>query len=396
MTAPIPNRNDKFSFGLWTTGWTAKDQFGDPTRPPLELTAHIRKLAELGAWGFTFHDNDVVPFDATPADRERIIGQLKAVTDETGLVIEMITTDTFAHPLFKDGAFTSNDRGVRRYGLRKVLTNVDLAAELGASTFVMWGGREGAEYDGSKDLLAAHQRYAEGIDTVAGYIKDKGYDLKIALEPKPNEPRGNIFLPSIGHALAFIEQLEHKDIIGINPETGHEQMATLNYTHGLAQALWAGKLFHIDLNGQRSIKYDQDLVFGHGDLFSAFATVDLIENGFPSGGPRYDGPRHFDYKPSRTEDFDGVWESAKANMATYLLLKERAQAFRADPEVQEALEASGVLELSQPTIGEGETLADLLADRSAYEDFDVEGVAARGFGFVRLNQLALEHALGAR
>jgi xylose isomerase len=306
----------------------------------------------------------------------------------------MITTDTFAPPLFKDGAFTSNDRGVRRYGLRKVLTNVDLAAELGASTFVMWGGREGAEYDGSKDLLAAHQRYAEGIDTVAGYIKDKGYDLKIALEPKPNEPRGNIFLPSIGHALAFIEQLEHKDIIGINPETGHEQMATLNYTHGLAQALWAGKLFHIDLNGQHGPMYDQDLVFGHGDLISAFFTVDLLENGFPSKPGAFQGARHFDYKPSRTEHEKGQYDAAAANMEMYLMLKERAVAYRQDPEVQEALAYSGIEELAQPTLGEGESLADLIADPGAYEEFDVDAAGARNYGFVRLQQLAMQHLLG--
>ena len=203
-------------------------------------------------------------------------------------------------------------------------------------------------------------------------------------------------LGKIGHALALISTLENEDIVGLNPETGHEQMAGLNYTTGLAQALWANKLFHIDLNGQRSIKYDQDLVFGHGDLLSAFFTVDLIENGFPSGGPKYDGPRHFDYKPSRTESFKGVWESAEANIRTYLMLKERAIAFREDPEVQEALEEAGVYELSQPTLAEGETLSDLLNDPTAFEELDVDEVASRGFGFVRLNQLALEHAIGAR
>lgn len=393
MTAPTPTRDDKFSFGLWTTGWQAQDQFGSATRPPLQLSAHIRKLAELGAWGFTFHDNDIVPFDATPAEREAILTELKDVTEETGLVIEMVTTDTFAHPVFKDGAFTSNDRSVRRFGLRKVLANVDLAAELGATTFVMWGGREGSEYDGSKDLLAAHQRYAEGIDTVAGYIKDKGYDLRIGLEPKPNEPRGNIFLPTVGHALAFIEQLEHGDIVGINPETGHEQMATLNYTHGLAQALWADKLFHIDLNGQRGLKYDQDLVFGHGDLLSAFFTVDLLENGFVANpdGPRYTGPKHFDYKPSRTEHLNGVWESAQACMQTYLMLADKAKAFRADPRVHEAWHRAGVDSLAEPTLDAGESIADFLARE---EDFDVTAAAERDYGFVRLNQLALEHLIG--
>jgi len=392
----MPTPEDKFSFGLWTVGWEARDQFGDATRAAIDPVESVHRLAELGASFVTFHDDDVVPFGSDDAERERILTRFKGALAETGVQVEMVTTNTFTHPIFKDGAFTSNDRRVRRYGLRKVVRNVDLAAELGAKTFVMWGGREGAEYDSAKDLYAAHERYAEGIDAVAGYIKEKGYDLRIALEPKPNEPRGDILLPTVGHALGFIAKLQHGDIVGLNPEVGHEQMAGLNYTTGIALALWAGKLFHIDLNGQKSIKYDQDLVFGHGDLFSAFGTVDLLENGFPSGGPRYTGPIHFDYKPSRTEDIPGVWESAAANMSTYLILKERAQAFRADPEVQEALELSGVYELAEPTIGVDETLADLLADRSAFEELDIEAVGSRGYHFVRLNQLALEHALGAR
>ena len=391
-----PTPEDRFSFGLWTVGWPARDQFGDATRPDLDPVESVHRLAELGASYVTFHDDDVVPFGSDDAARDKVMARFKDALAETGIEVEMVTTNTFTHPIFKDGAFTSNDRRVRRYGLRKIVRNVDLAAELGAKTFVMWGGREGAEYDAAKDLYAAHERYAEGIDTVAAYIKEKGYDLRIALEPKPNEPRGDILLPTVGHALALIARLENGDIVGLNPEVGHEQMAGLNYTTGIAQALWAEKLFHIDLNGQRSIKYDQDLVFGHGDLFSAFATVDLLVNGFPGGGPRYEGPIHFDYKPSRTEDMQGVWDSAAANMATYILLADRARAFRADPEVQEALESSGVLELSQPTLAEGETLADLLADRSAFEDLDVDAVGKRGFGFVRLNQLALEHAIGAR
>ncbi|GLY14594.1 xylose isomerase [Kineosporia rhizophila] len=391
-----PTPADRFSFGLWTVGWPGQDQFGSASRADLDPVESVHKLAELGAAHVTFHDDDVVPFGSSAADRDKILERFKGALTETGVTVEMVTTNTFSHPIFKDGAFTSNDRRVRRYGLRKVIRNVDLAAELGADTFVMWGGREGAEYDSAKDLNAAHDRYAEGIDTVAAYIKEKGYGLRIAIEPKPNEPRGDILLPTVGHALGLIAKLQHGDIVGLNPEVGHEQMAGLNYTTGIAQALWAGKLFHIDLNGQKSIKYDQDLVFGHGDLFSAFATVDLIENGFPGGGPTYDGPRHFDYKPSRTEDKQGVWDSAAANMSSYLLLAERAKAFRADPEVQEALEYSGVLELSQPTLAEGETLADLLADKSAYEDLDVDAVAERGFGFVRLNQLAMEHAVGAR
>jgi xylose isomerase len=394
--ASQPTREDRFSFGLWTVGWPARDPFGEPTRPDLDPVESVHRLSELGAWGVTFHDDDLIPFGTAPDERDRIIARFKAALDETGIVVPMMTTNLFTHPVFKDGAFTSNDRGVRRFALRKVLRNLDLAAELGAKTYVFWGGREGAEVDTAKDIQAALDRYREGIDLLAAYVKEQGYGIRFAIEPKPNEPRGDILLPTLGHALAFIAELEHGDIVGINPEVGHEQMAGLNYTAGIAQALWAGKLFHIDLNGQRGIKYDQDLVFGHGDLLSAFATVDLLEHGAPGGGPGYDGPRHFDYKPLRTEDVEGVWVSAAANMRTYLLLKERAAAFRADPEVAEALAVSGVADLGKPTLNPGETLADLAADRSAFEDYDATKAGERGYGFVRLNQLALEHLLGAR
>ncbi len=385
-----------FSFGLWTTGWTGQDQFGSASRAHRNPADDVRKLAELGAWGFTFHDDDVVPFGSDDATRAKLLGQVKDAAEETGLTIEMVTTNLFSHPVFKDGGVTSNDRSVRRFALRKVLRNVDLTAELGAKTFVMWGGREGSEYDGAKDLHAALERYREGVDLIASYIKEKGYDIKIALEPKPNEPRGDIFLPTVGHALGFIAELEHGDIVGLNPETGHEQMAGLNYTHGLAQALWADKLFHIDLNGQRSIKFDQDLVFGHGDLLSAFFTVDLVENGFPASpnAPRYTGPRHFDYKPSRTETVEGVWDSARANMETYSLLAAKAKAYREDPEVKVAMEQAGLFELATPTLAAGETVADLLADTASFEDYDADAAAQRSFGFVRLNQLALKHLIG--
>ncbi|OYO16719.1 xylose isomerase [Enemella evansiae] len=388
-----PTPDDRFSFGLWTVGWTGTDPFGVETRAALDPWEYAARLAELGAWGITFHDNDVFPFDADDATRAKRVAQLKDVADKAGLVIEMVTTNTFTHPVFKDGGFTSNDRAVRRFGLRKVLKNVDLAAELGAETFVMWGGREGSEYDSSKDFHAAFERYKEGLDTVAAYIKAKGYDLVIALEPKPNEPRGDIFLPSVGHALALIAELDNGDIVGLNPETGHEQMAGLNYNHGLAQALFSGKLFHIDLNGQHGLKFDQDLVFGHGDLLSAFFTVDLLVNGFPASpdGPRYTGPIHFDYKPSRTEGMEGVWESAAANMETYLMLKDKALAFRADPEVQETMKASGVLELAQPTLSDGESVEAFLAQQ---EDFDVAAAANREYHFVKLHQLALRHLIG--
>ena len=394
---PTPTPADKFSFGMWTLGWTAQDPFGGPTRPPLDNPAAIRKLAELGVWGITFHDDDIFPFESTDAQRQKAIDDLKAATDETGIVVEMVTTNLFSHPVFKDGGFTSNDRGVRRFALRKVLRNLDLAAELGATTFVMWGGREGAEYDSAKDINAALERYREAVNFLGDYVVDKGYNIRFAIEPKPNEPRGDILLPTIGHALAFINSLERPELVGLNPEVGHEQMAGLNFTAGIAQALYHDKLFHIDLNGQRGIKYDQDLVFGHGDLHNAFSLVDLLENGSPNGGPSYDGPRHFDYKPSRTEDEDGVWESVKANMSMYLMLKGRAAAFRADPEVQEALTAARVYELGQATLGEGESVEDLRGDKSAYEDFDADAYfGGKGFGFVRLQQLATEHLLGAR
>jgi xylose isomerase len=393
---PQPTREDHFSFGLWTVGWPAADPFGTATRPALDPVETVHRLSDLGAWGVTFHDDDLIPFGSDAAERDRVVTRFKAALEETGLVVPMMTTNLFTHPVFKDGAFTSNDRGVRRFALRKVIRNLDLAAELGAKTYVFWGGREGAEVDSGKDIAAALDRYREGIDLLAAYVKEQGYGIRFAIEPKPNEPRGDILLPTLGHALAFIAQLEHGDIVGVNPEVGHEQMAGLNYTAGIAQALWADKLFHIDLNGQRGIKYDQDLVFGHGDLMNAFSTVDLLENGAPGGGPRYDGPRHFDYKPLRTEDIDGVWASAAANMSTYLLLKERAAAFRADPEVAEALAVSGVADLAKPTLNSGETVADLKADRGAYEDYDAVKAGERGYGFVRLNQLALEHLLGAR
>ena len=392
-----PTRDDKFSFGLWTVGYNGSDPFGGPTRPPLDVVEAVTRLAELGAYGLTFHDDDLFAFGSSDADRQKQIDRLKQALEDTGLIVPMVTTNLFSAPVFKDGGFTSNDRGVRRFAMRKAMRQLELGVELGAKTFVMWGGREGAEYDSAKDIRGALERYREAVNVFAQYVTDKGYDIRFAIEPKPNEPRGDILLPTVGHAMAFIETLEKPELFGVNPEVGHEQMAGLNFTSGIAQALYQGKLFHIDLNGQRGIKYDQDLVFGHGDLANAFALVDLLENGGANGGPSYDGPRHFDYKPSRTEDITGVWDSAAANMRTYLLLKERAAAFRADPEVQEALAASRVAQISEPTMAVGESYDDLLADRSAYEEFDADSYfGGKGFGFVRLNQLALEHLLGAR
>ncbi|WP_326819259.1 xylose isomerase [Streptosporangium sp. NBC_01639] len=382
MSDYTPTPQDRFTFGLWTVGWQARDQFGDASRAPLDPVESVHRLAELGAYGVTFHDDDLL---AVEPDRDRAVERFKKALAETGMKVPMATTNLFTHPVFKDGGFTSNDREVRRYALRKVMRNLDLAAELGATTYVCWGGREGAESGAAKDIRAALSRYKEGMDLLTSYVIDKGYDIRFAIEPKPNEPRGDILLPTVGHALAFINELEHSELVGLNPEVGHEEMAGLNFAHGIAQALWHGKLFHIDLNGQHGTRYDQDLVFGHGDVKNAFFLVDLLENG------GYDGPRHFDYKPLRTEDAEDVWVSAAANMRTYLILKEKVKAFRADPEVAEALAASRVAELSEPTLAPGETLEDLHRD-----DFDVERAAARGFHFSRLNQLAMEHLLGVR
>jgi xylose isomerase len=400
--ATQPSKADKFTFGLWTVGWQAADPFGDATRPALDPVESVHRLAELGAYGVTFHDDDLIPFGSNDSERDKHIARFQEALAETGLVVPMATTNLFKHPVFKDGAFTSNDRDIRRYALRKVMRNLDLAAQLGAKTYVFWGGREGAESDAAKDIRAALDRYREGIDMLAEYVIDQGYGIRFAIEPKPNEPRGDILLPTVGHALGFIAGLQHHEMVGLNPEVGHEQMAGLNFAAGIAQALWAGKLFHIDLNGQRGIKFDQDLVFGHGDLVNAFFLVDLLEFGAGRGsgpdgkGSIYDGPRHFDYKPARTEDINGVWASAAANMRTYLLLKERAAAFRADPEVQAALAAARVGELATPTLGDGESYRDLLADQSAFENFDVETAGARGLGAVHLTQLAIEHLMGAR
>ncbi|WP_432087879.1 xylose isomerase [Streptomyces sp. bgisy095] len=383
-----PAPADRFTFGLWTVGWQGRDPFGEATRPALDPVEAVERLAGLGAYGVTFHDDDLIPFGAPESEREAVVKRFREALDRTGLAVPMATTNLFTHPVFKDGAFTANDRDVRRFALRKTLRNIDLAAELGAGVYVAWGGREGAESGAAKDVRVALDRMKEAFDLLGQYVTEQGYDLRFAIEPKPNEPRGDILLPTIGHALAFIERLERPDLVGVNPETGHEQMAGLNFPHGIAQALWAGKLFHIDLNGQSGIKYDQDFRFGAGDLRQAFWLVDLLETA------GYDGPRHFDFKPVRTDGFDGVWESAKNCMRNYLILKERSAAFRADPDVVAALDASRLPELAVPTAANG--LAGLLADPTAYETFDADAAAERSMAFERLDQLALEHLLGVR
>jgi xylose isomerase len=386
MNSYTPTKNDKFSFGLWTVGWEGVDVFGTAVRAPLDPVLAVEKLAELGAAAISFHDDDLVPDDAR---RQQTLERFTKALGDTGLVVEMATTNLFSHPVFKDGGLTANDRDVRRYALAKVLRNVDLAAELGAKTYVLWGGREGAESGGSKDIRSALDRYKESMDLLTAYVRERGYDLRFAIEPKPNEPRGDILLPTIGHAISFINDLADPDLVGINPEVGHEQMAGLNYAHGIAQALWHGKLFHIDLNGQHGPRFDQDLRFGAGNLREAFWTVDTLLG--TDDRPGYDGYVHFDYKPPRTEDLDGVWETARGCMRNYLILRDKVQAFRSDPEVIKALEAARVGELAVPTLAAGETLEEL---RKA--TYDPEALAARGLGFELLDQLAMDHLLGVR
>ena len=382
----LPTKDDRFSFGLWTVGWRGVDVFGGAVRPPLDPVAAVHKLAELGAAAVTFHDDDVVPDESTRA--ETLDRFTKALAD-TGMGVEMVTTNLFGHPVFKDGGLTANDRAVRRYALAKVLRNLDLAAELGAGTYVLWGGREGAESGAAKDVAAALDRYREALNILCDYVREQGYDIRFALEPKPNEPRGDILLPTIGHALAFIYTLAEPDRVGLNPEVGHEEMAGLNYAHGIAQAMWQDKLFHIDLNGQHGPRFDQDLRFGAGNLRGAFWTVDVLEGA--GTGRAYNGYIHFDYKPPRTEDVDDVWETARACMRNYLILRERVRAFRADPEVRDALEAARVDELAEPTLADGEALADLRS-----EQHDLATLATRGMHFERLDQLAMEHLIGTR
>ena len=382
-----PTRDDRFSFGLWTVGHPGMDPFGDPVREWLDPVETVHRLSDLGAYGVTFHDDDLLPpgSDGSVGDRAKALERFRRALDETGMTVPMATTNLFRHPVFREGAFTANDPAVRRHALRKTLANIDVAAQLGAKVYVCWGGREGCESD-TKDVRAALDRYKEAIDLLCAYVLERGYDLRFALEPKPNEPRGDIFLPTIGHGLAFIERLDHPELVGLNPEVGHEQMAGLNFHHGVAQALWAGKLFHIDLNAQRGPRYDQDLRFGAEDQKGAFFLVDLLERG------GYEGPRHFDARAYRTEDATGVWEFARGCMRTYLILKERAAAFRADPVVVEAVAAAGVPDLATPTLRPGETLDDLRAE----EGFDPDAAARQGRGYERLDQLVVDHLLGVR
>ena len=387
-----PTPDDRFSFGLWTVGNPGRDPFGAPTRAASEPARLVAKLAECGAWGVNLHDEDLVPFGSSAAERDRIVGDFKAALEEHGLVVPMATTNLFGHPVFKDGAFTSNDPAVRAFALRKVMDGIDLGVELGAKTYVFWGGREGSEADACRDPRDAIARLRDAVDFLCAYVQDNGYDLVFALEAKPNEPRGDIYLPTTGHMLHFISTLQHPGMVGVNPEVAHEHMAGLSFVHAVAQAMECDKLFHIDLNAQRIGRYDQDLRFGSEDLKQAFLLVRLLESTAGGGRPRYTGPRHFDAHAYRTEDDAGVWEFAKGCMRTYKLLHERARAFDADPEVQELL-----VQPSDPQTAallSGYTPEKVAALRAL--DIDAAALGAAGLGYERLDQLMVEHMLGAR
>jgi xylose isomerase len=385
--ALTPRPEHRFSFGLWTVGHPGRDPFGEVVRSPLDPAETVRRLADLGAYGVSFHDDDLVRPEDSPSEQEAVVKRFRSALDETGMVVSMATTNLFWHPVFKDGAFTANDPEVRRLALAKTMRALDLGAEFGAPTYVFWGGREGVEAVAAKPLAAALDRYKEAIDFLCGYVVDRGYRMRFALEPKPNEPRGDTFLPTVGHMLAFIERLDRPDMVGLNPEVAHETMAGLSFTHAVAQALWAGKLFHIDLNAQRIGRYDQDLRFGSEGIKDAFFTVALLES---SG---YEGPRHFDARPYRVETGEGVWEFAAGCMRTYLALAEKARRFTQDPEIASALDEASVPELTQPTVGPYSRDA---ADRLLAEAHDLDRLAGRGYRNDHLDQLVIDLILGLR
>jgi xylose isomerase len=379
-----PRPEDKFTFGLWTVGNTGRDPFGEPVRKPISPVEIVHLLAEAGAYGVNFHDNDLVPIDATPAERDQIVRDFKAALKETGLVVPMATTNLFTDPAFKDGAFTANDPQVRAYALHKTMRAIDLGVECGASTYVFWGGREGVESDAAKDPAEAIKRFREALNFLCAYAKDQGYNLKFALEPKPNEPRGDIYLATVGHALALIATLDDPAMVGVNPEVAHETMAGLNFLHGVAQAWEAGKLFHIDLNDQAPGRYDQDFRFGAVNPKVAFFLVKFLED------VGYDGPRHYDAHAYRTESYEGVKDFARGCMRTYLILKEKARQWNADAEIQ-ALVAEIQGGDQSPFVYSRET-ATQLKERS----FDRVALGARGMPYERLDQLTVELLLGAR
>src|SRR5437660_9250416 len=384
--AYTPRPEHRFTFGLWTVGNLGRDPFGDPVRPPLAPVHIVRKLAQLGAYGVNLHDNDLVPRDASPAERDQIVREFKQALADTGMRVPMATTNLFSDPAFRDGAFTSNDARVRAYALQKTMAAIDLGVELGATTYVCWGGREGVETNAAKDPRAALGWYRDAINYLCDYVRSQRYDLRFALEAKPNEPRGDIFLPTTGHMLAFIATLAHPEMVGVNPEAAHEQMAGLDFSHGVAQALDAGKLFHIDLNGQTIGRFDQDLRFGSDDPKGAFFLVKLLEDA------RWPGMRHFDSHAYRTEDAAGVWAFAAGSMRTYLILKAKVERFHRDPEIRQ------ILEELRARGGGGERLV-FSAERARgleREAFDLPALRARGYAYERLDQLTMELLLGVR
>jgi xylose isomerase len=382
-----PTPDDHFTFGLWTVGNRGRDPFGHETRPPIDPVEAVRRLSELGAYGVNFHDDDLVPPGSSAAERDAIVARFRLALRDEGMQVPMATTNLFSQPIFKDGAFTANDPKVRRFALRKTLDAIDLGAELGAGVYVMWGGREGVECDAAIDVPAALDCYAEAVNACCAYITEQGYEMEIALEPKPNEPRGQLLLPTVGHALAFIHELEFPDMVGLNPEFAHETMSGLSFHHGVAQALWSDKLFHIDLNGQVPSKYDQDFRFGSEGVKDAFYLVKLLEES------EWQGMRHFDAHAYRTEDVEGVWEFARGCMRTYLILRDKARRFAEDEQIQDALATAMVAQLSLPTLPEP---PETRFTKLRAESFDVDDLAERGYGHERLDQLVTELLLGVR
>lgn len=385
-----PQKSDKFTFGLWTVSNVGRDPFGEPVRPPMDPQHAVAKLAELGAWGVNFHDNDLVPFDATPQERDQIVSGFKQALQEHGIVVPMATTNLFAHPIFRDGAFTSSDSKVRAFALQKTMRAIDLGAELGAQTYVFWGGREGSEVDSYRDPREAVKYFREAINFLSEYVLDQGYNMRFALEPKPNEPRSDLYFPTVGHMLGFIPTLDHPDMVGVNPEFAHETMAGLNFVHGVAQALEAGKLFHIDLNDQVIGRYDQDFRFGSENPKRAFLLVKLLEDA------GYDNPRHFDAHAYRTEDEEGVWQFARGCMRTYLILKEKAQRFNQDPEIQGLLSELRDGDSEYTGVSAASSYSKEAAQALAQTPFDIEAMARKGRRYEQLDQLTMEILLGVR
>ena len=383
-----PKPEDRFTFGLWTVGNVGRDPFGDVVRPPLKPTYSVQKLSELGAYGINLHDNDLVPFDASARKRNQIVKEFKKALDDHGMKVPMATTNLFYHPVFKDGAFTSNDPQVRAFATQKTMNAIDLGVELGATIYVFWGGREGAEVDAAKHGPDTIKWFREAINFLSNYVKEQGYDLRFALEAKPNEPRGDLFLPTTGHMLHFIETLDHPEMVGVNPEFAHETMAGLSFLHGVVQAHEAGKLFHIDLNDQKMSRFDQDLRFASENIKAAFFLVKFLEDA------QWEGCRHFDAHAYRTEDEQGVWDFAAGCMRSYLILKEKARRFNEDTEIQGLLAEIRTRD---------ETLEGLMSAYSSGNakqlkkiNFKPEELGAKGLRYEKLDGLTFELLMGVR